>query len=139
MLSNVSCIYELEFTWLKFVQHILNECGMPYIWNTHTFIQSNWIVNALKLSLKDQFQQSWHTSIQNSPTTLIYRCFKKTFEFEKYLEIPDNKYVFEFFQFWTTNHKLPIEAESESVDRRKSDNTMAKAKRTKGQTTIYKA
>jgi len=81
MLSNVSCIYELEFTWLKFVQNILNECGMPYIWNTQTFIHSNWIVNAINLSLKNQLQQSCHTSIQNSPKTLIYRYSKKTFEF----------------------------------------------------------
>ena len=54
----MSRVYELEFTWLKFVQNILNECGMPYIWNTQTFINSNWIVNAVKLSLTDQFKQS---------------------------------------------------------------------------------
>ena len=32
----MSHVYELEFSWLKFVQNILNECGMPYtsIWNT---------------------------------------------------------------------------------------------------------
>ena len=26
----MSHVYELECTWLKFVQNILNECGMPY-------------------------------------------------------------------------------------------------------------
>jgi hypothetical protein len=92
MLSNVSCIYELEFTWLKFAQNILNECGMPFIWIIHTFINSNWIVNAVKLSLKDQLEQSCHPSIQHSPKTLIYRYSKKTFE------IPNNKYLFEFLQ-----------------------------------------
>ena len=61
----MSHVYELECTWLKFGQNILNECGMPYtcIWNTPTFINSNWIVNAVNLSLKDQFKQSWHTSM----------------------------------------------------------------------------
>ena len=41
--------------------------------------------------------------------TLIYRCFKETFEFEKYLEILDSKYLLDFFKFRTSNHKLPIE------------------------------
>ena len=50
--NQMSYVYELEFPWLKFVQNILNECGMPYIWNTQTFINCNWIVNAVKLSLK---------------------------------------------------------------------------------------
>jgi len=54
----MSHIYALEFTWLKFVQNILNECGIPYIWNTQTFINSNWIVHTVKLSLKDKFKQS---------------------------------------------------------------------------------
>ena len=54
----MSHVYELECKWLKFVQNILNECDMPYIWNTQTFINSNWIVNEVKLSLKDKFKQS---------------------------------------------------------------------------------
>ena len=58
---------------VKILKNILNECGMPYIWNTQTFINSNWIVNAVKLSLKDPFKQSWHTSIQSSPKSLIYK------------------------------------------------------------------
>jgi hypothetical protein len=75
--------------------------------------------------LKDQFKQSWHISIQNSPTTLIYKCFKKILAFEIYLEILDSKYLFKFLKFRTTNHKRHIESESESVNRR-TDNTMAK-------------
>jgi hypothetical protein len=122
MLSNVSC-----------------SSYMPYIWNTQTFINSYWIVHAIKLSLKDQFKQSWHISIQNSPKTLIYKCFKRTLAFEIYLEILDNKYLFEFLKFRTTNHKRHIESESESVNRRRTDNTMAKTNRTTGQITIYKS
>ena len=86
---------------VKILKNILNECGMSYIWNTHTFINSNWIVNAVKLSLKDQFKQLWHSLIQISLKPLIYRCFKETFEFEIYLEILDNKYLFDVFNFRT--------------------------------------
>jgi hypothetical protein len=36
----------------------LNECGMSYIWNTQTFINFIWIVNTVKLSLRDHFKQN---------------------------------------------------------------------------------
>jgi hypothetical protein len=42
-------------------------------------------------------------------THINHGCFKETFEFEKYLEILDNKYLLDFFKFRTSNHKLPIE------------------------------
>ena len=74
------------------------------------FIYTYWIVNAAKLSLKDKFKQSWYTSIQNSPKTLVYRCFKETFEFKKKcLESVDHIYLFDFFKLQTSNRKLPIE------------------------------
>ena len=38
-------------TWLEFEQNVLNECGMPYIWNTQTFINCIWIVKTVKFSL----------------------------------------------------------------------------------------
>ena len=81
------------------------------IYLEHTdFIYTYWIVNAVKLGLKDKFKQSWHTSIQNSPKTLFYRCFKDSFEFEIFLlEILDHKYLFDFFKLRTNNQKLPIE------------------------------
>ena len=54
----MSHVYELELTWLKFAQHTLNEYGTSG--TQQTFINSNWIVNAVKCSLKDQLKQSWH-------------------------------------------------------------------------------
>jgi hypothetical protein len=69
--------YNHTVTWLKFEQNILNEYGMPYIWYTHTFINSYWIVNVVKLSLKDKFKQSWHTSIQNSTKIFVLDVSRK--------------------------------------------------------------
>ena len=51
--------------------------GMPYIWNTQTFINSYWIVNAIKLSLKDQLEQAWHISIQIHQTLLFINGSRK--------------------------------------------------------------
>ena len=102
--------YYHTVTWLKFEQNILNECGMPYIWYTHTFINSYWIVNAVKLSLKDKFKQSWNTSIQNSPKTFFSLILQGSIEiWKKYLEILDRKYLYDLFKLRTRNHKLPIE------------------------------
>jgi hypothetical protein len=75
--------YNHTVTWLKFEQNILNEYGMPYIWYTHTFINSYWIVNAVKLILKDKLKQSWNTSIQNSPKTFFSSIFQGSIEIGK--------------------------------------------------------
>ena len=81
------------------------------IYLVHTdFINSYWIVNAVKLRLKDKFKQSCHTSIQNLPKTLFYRCFKEAFEFEKKIfRNSGSRILIRLFQIRTSNHKLPIE------------------------------
>ena len=96
--------YNQTVTWLKFEQNILNECVLPYIWNTQTFMNLYWIVNVVKLNLKDKFKQSWHTSIRNSPKTLLYRCFKETLEFEKKIVRNSGSHILiRLFKFRTTN------------------------------------
>ena len=47
--------------WLNKIINILNECGMSNIWNTQTFLNSTWLINTVKLKLRDQFEQTWHS------------------------------------------------------------------------------
>ena len=98
-----------HFIWFEKVRNILNECGMSNIWDTQTFINSNWLCSSVKLKLKDQFVQTWHSLIENSSKAINDRIFKETFEFEKYFQILDFKKATGFCRFRTTNHKLPIE------------------------------
>jgi hypothetical protein len=67
------------------------------------------LVSFIKLPLKDQFQQAWHSSLENSSKALNYKLFKDIFETDDYLEIPEKKISVEMCRFRITNHKLPIE------------------------------
>ena len=102
-------VNNVNFTWIDKIKSIFNECGMPYVWNTQTFINTAWLVSSIKLRLKDQFEQHWHSIVDNSPKALNYRLFKTDFKLEKYFSILDYHHSIEFCRFRTTNHKLPIE------------------------------
>ena len=73
-----------------FIWHnIINECGLAYIWNTQTFINSDWFTSLVKQTLKDKNNQLWHSQAENTAKGLTYRLFKDNFMPEAYLEILD--------------------------------------------------
>ena len=76
---------------VKNVHNIINECGLAYIWNTQTFINNDWFISLVKRTLKDQYNQLWHSQTENSTKALTYRLFKENFMPEPYLEILDSK------------------------------------------------
>ena len=43
---------DANFPWLKNVHNIINECGLAYIWNTQTVINSDWFISLVKQTLK---------------------------------------------------------------------------------------
>jgi hypothetical protein len=55
------------------------------------------------------FLQEWNSNLENSPKALNYRLYKQIFEFENYFNILENKDIFTFCKFRTTNTKIPIE------------------------------
>ena len=99
----------LNSPWLKYIENIFNECGLSYIWRDQYFLNVTWLKLLVKTCLQDQFKQTWYSNIQNRCKTLNYRLFKDNFCFEKYFDILDNRDIFTFCRFRTTNHKLPIE------------------------------
>ena len=60
-----------------------------YISNTHIFINSDWFTSLVKQTLKDQYNQLWHSQAENTVKALTYRLFKDNFMPEAYLEILD--------------------------------------------------
>jgi len=82
-------VNDANFAWLKNVHNIINECGLAYIWNTQTFINSDWFISLVKQTLKDQYNQLWHSQTENSTKALTYRLFKDNIMPEPYLEILD--------------------------------------------------
>jgi hypothetical protein len=98
-----------QFSWLNYVESILNECGLSYVWLNQYFISEEWLKNSVKTCLQDQFQQTWHANIDTGSKTLNYRLFKNKFEFENYFNILDDRDIFTFCRFRLNNHKLPVE------------------------------
>ena len=59
-------VNDANLPWLKNVHNIINECELAYIWNTQTFINSDWFISLVKQMLKDQYNQLWHPQTENS-------------------------------------------------------------------------
>jgi hypothetical protein len=59
-------VNDANLPWLKNVHNIINECELAYIWNTQTFINSDWFISLVKQTLKDQYNQLWYPQTENS-------------------------------------------------------------------------
>ena len=41
-------VNDANLPWLKNVHNIINECKLAFIWNTPTFINSDWFISVVK-------------------------------------------------------------------------------------------
>jgi hypothetical protein len=55
-------VNDANFPLLKHVHNIINECRLAYIWNTQTFINSDWSISFMKQTIKDQYNQNVQSS-----------------------------------------------------------------------------
>ena len=102
-------INDFKFAWIKHINDILNNCGFSNIFHLQNGAFNKWLVSSVKLGLVDQFRQSWHENIENSPKCINYKIFKYDLVFEKYFDILDDRDIYTLCKFRTLNHCLPIE------------------------------
>lgn len=57
VLHSLTQINNYNFKWVECIQNILHECGLSYVWLTHNVENEKWILNVVKQTLIDQFQQ----------------------------------------------------------------------------------
>ena len=69
----------------------MNNCGISNIWNTQTCIHSTWLINTVKFKLRDQFEQTWHSLIDDSLKAINYKLLITSFQMEEYFELLENK------------------------------------------------
>jgi hypothetical protein len=94
LIYNMCCKMSLESIWIR--MHMVKICTKYFEWMWHAIYifehvsgthRDLLIIIGLQMWLSSVYKinsnSPWHTSIQNLPKTLIYRCFKETFEFEK--------------------------------------------------------
>jgi len=110
-----SCMYKFLFSlkqnglhtfkWLNFIESILNDTRMGYVFDN----QDDTYKLLLKQILQDQYIKKWHHDMQLSSRWKFYSTFKKNLCFEKYLiEIPYNLRI-GITKLRTSNMKIPIE------------------------------
>ena len=95
--------------WCNYIKSILNDCGLPYIWQTMNPMNPSSIKKAVFEILYNQFHHSWYSDMNNSSKGLNYRIFKTSFCLENYLLSLPYKHLKYFCRFRTCNVKLPIE------------------------------
>ena len=79
---------------------------------------STWLIYTVKLKHRDQFEQTWHSLIDDSPKANNYKLFKTSFQKEHYFELLEHKKAIDFCRFRTTNNMLPIEqGKWDNIDR----------------------
>lgn len=95
--------------WLEGVKNILCENGFGNIWYNQAFPSIEWLSEALKTRLQDQFKQEWNGSVQTMPKCATYKLFKGDWGQPKYLLILPRQLRIPLSKFRTSNHKLAIE------------------------------
>ncbi|MEW8548531.1 MAG: reverse transcriptase family protein [Candidatus Thiodiazotropha sp.] len=98
-----------QFKWPNFVQLILNNCGLNYLWLQQFYNLPKNVANLVKINLKDQYIQNWHSQLQNSSKGKNYNLFKNDIGLESYITILHGSSLFNMFRFRTSNHNLPVE------------------------------
>ena len=66
--SVIHALYEnkhLKSKWVENIKHLLCSLGFSGIWYAQIYINSNWLIKAVKQKIKDVYLQSWN-SIVNS-------------------------------------------------------------------------
>lgn len=95
--------------WMEFIRTILNENGLGNVWLTQSFPTVEWLSQAIKIRLQDQYMQDWHRTINTAPKCVTYRLFKEEWGQEQYLlDLPRDIRI-PLCKFRTCNHKLAVE------------------------------
>ena len=95
--------------WYQTVSTVMNQCGMSYLLENPGMVQGNF-KHMVKIKLQDIFVKFWYKALKSNKKLKFYSTFKKSFGFEKYLDIvsfyKDRKL---FTKFRCSNHNLEIE------------------------------
>jgi len=94
--------------WAYQLKHILDTCGLSYIWHNQSTMPVNYTI--VKNRILDMYKQSWYSGINNPGRLETYSLFKNEFIFENYLDfITIRKYRIALTRFRVSSHDLAIE------------------------------
>ena len=109
----------LKFEWLEYIESIIHECGMSFVFKNQLAYDKKWLKNffmpKIRLALKDLILQKWVYDVENSNKCFYYKHFHARPMLQNYLKIlPESAWI-PIIKFKTSDHRLPIEIYSWSI------------------------
>ncbi|XP_053395023.1 uncharacterized protein LOC128555740 isoform X1 [Mercenaria mercenaria] len=95
--------------WAYQVKCLLDNFGFSYVWNNPTLVDLDKFHLAFKERVLDTFKQNWCQRMNDCGTLDMYKNFKTSFLFEKYLDLLPFKYRSALARLRLSSHKLAIE------------------------------
>ena len=106
LMYKLKCGSQYNFKWISFIESILNNTGMGYIFASQTGLCEK---NYLNQILSDQFITYWFSEISNSSRGQFYGLFKKEFGLENYLTRLNENNRNWITKLRASNLRIPIE------------------------------
>ena len=98
-----------NFKWLNKIKEILNSVGRTDLWISQNSLLNKSTPSRIKMTLIDQYKQTWHDQMQLSNKGRIYKSFKTSHTYERYFNILPRRNFITLFKFRTCNTRLPSE------------------------------
>ena len=96
--------------WVTEIKYLLQTNESGYIWDLQVVEHETTFISAFVQRLKDQFLQKWSADINNNRKLVLYKDFKHSFCFERYLDIITmRRFRHSLAQIRTGHHDLEIE------------------------------
>ena len=98
-----------NYKWPNYIQSILSDCGMNFIWLQQFRSVSKNIAKKVKNRLLDQNLQAWTAELQSSSKGKHFALFKDNVGCESYITKLNGASLLNMFKFRTCNHRFPVE------------------------------
>ena len=98
-----------NYKWPNYIQSILSDCGMNFIWLQQFRSVPKNIAKKVKNRLLDQNLQAWTAELQSSSKGMHFALFKDNLGCESYITKLNGASLLNMFKFRTCNHRFPVE------------------------------
>ena len=99
---------QFKLPWLQNVMTLLNNLGLSFLWDSPLYSLSQF-KSVVRQRLKDQYLQTWRSTLRENSVCCNYILCKDNFVFENYLLRLPIQLRQPLLKFRLCNHKLPIQ------------------------------
>ena len=105
---NLFVRYVYKAKWLCRVKHIVDNCGLSYLWLNQSMMDTNHAKQLIHTRIEEVALHNWYTDISTSSMCTMYILFKKQLNFEDYLLSCNNRERISLTKYRCANSKIPV-------------------------------